>query len=127
MNRWDKTNVVVAVVLVLFAVVSVSEVFRAHAADSVKIPVEMQNRILKVENDQLQQKDMLNHLVQRCTQEYPIAQTQQTIAHDDGELQKLRSEALATAKLDPAKWDMNIQSMEFVEKPKAAEPGKDAK
>lgn len=41
----------------------------------------------------------------------------ETIKHDASELESIKKEALATAKLDPAGWDVDFEKLEFVGKP----------
>jgi hypothetical protein len=88
------------------------------AENSNKVPAEIGVRIRNVQLDisrvqtqnlQLQQQYLTNN---------------NTLQHDQGELDDLKKEALTAAHQDPATTDVDVEKLEFVAKPKAPEAKK---
>jgi hypothetical protein len=87
-------------------------------ADNQKVPSDIGVRIRNVQLDQSRIQSQILQLQQQYTTD------QATLQHDQGELDSLKKEALASAKLDPAGWDVDLEKLEFVGKPKAPEAKK---
>lgn len=88
------------------------------AIENNKVPAEIAVRIRNVQLDQSRiQAQVLQLQAQYATD-------QQTLAHDQGELDSLKKEALAAAKLDPATNDVDLEKLEFITKAKAPEAKK---
>jgi hypothetical protein len=84
------------------------------AANDNKVPAEIGVRITKNLLDQSRIQNQMYQLQNQYTAD------QQTIQHDQAELDNLKKEALTAAQKDPAGWDVNVETLEFVAKPKAA-------
>lgn len=84
-------------------------------ADSPKLPPEIGVRIRNVQLDQ----SRLQNEILRLTSQYQG--DQQALQHDQTELDSIKKEALTGAKLDGT-WDVDLEKLEFVGKPKAAQP-----
>lgn len=87
-------------------------------ADNQKVPDNIGVRIRNIQLDQTRTQAQNLQLQQQ------YSTNQQTLQHDQGELDSLKKEALAGAKLDPVGWDVDLESLEFVAKPKAPEAKK---
>jgi hypothetical protein len=85
-----------------------------------KVPDAMALRLRNVQVDLLQTNGSLIQLQAQYNQ--LAGPLQSTIQHDNHELDLLKAEALATAQLDPDKFDVNLEKMEFVAKPPAPAP-----
>jgi hypothetical protein len=103
------------------------DLYVLRAAEGNKVPDDIALRIRTVQYDQAQKQN-------EATQMYiawltsPQGKTydadQQTIQHDQQELDSLKKEALTTAKLDAATNDVDMQKLEFITKPKPPEAKK---
>lgn len=111
MNKiFTKQNVLVWIAFFALAAIGVW-------ADAPKVPAEIGVRIRNV---QLDQARIQSQILQLQNQYQAM---QQTLQHDAGELDSLKKEALASAKLDST-WDVDLDKLEFVAKPKAPEAKK---
>jgi hypothetical protein len=95
---------------VLIALLALAGTLSAIPVDE-KVPPEIQVRMRNVQLDQERVKNNLLQL-QRAADGM-----QQQLKHDDDELKSLASEAVAAAKLDPAKWTVDFDKLQFTAKP----------
>lgn len=84
------------------------------------IPMETQNRLYKA---QLEQAKMVIDLKNTIEQ---YNRLQAALAAQAKEVDKLKSDALAAAKLDPAQYDVDLERMAFVPKPQPSKPSEPA-
>lgn len=92
-----------------------------------KVPSDIGVRIRNIQLDvSRKQADATNQYIAWLTspQGKQYDADQQTIQHDQGELNSLKTEALTTAKLDAKDYDVDVEKLEFVAKPKAPEAKK---
>jgi hypothetical protein len=100
------------VTLAIFAALVVVDIWAVEG--NPKVPAEIGVRIRNV---QLDISRIQNQVLQLQTQ---YNADQATLTHDQGEMDSLKKEALAAAKLDPAGWNVDEEKLEFVAKPKPA-------
>jgi uncharacterized protein HemX len=86
------------------------------------VPDAMQVRMLKLQRDMQGQQSTKQGVAQQANG--IIANADKAIEHDQHELDQLKAEALAAAKLDPKEWDVDFDKLVFVKK--AAPAGKPA-
>lgn len=82
------------------------------AADTPKVSPEISVRIRNIQHDQ----DKISS--QMLTMQIQYQQMQASFTHDAGELDTIKKEALSDAKLDPEKFDLDLEKLQFVAKPK---------
>lgn len=105
---------VLAVLLVLTSV----GLFAAEEAKDMKVPSDIGVRIRNVQLDQTRLQAQIVQLQAQYNAD------QQAIQHDEQELGMLKTEALATAKLDAAKYDVDTEKLIFITKPAKPEAKK---
>ena len=124
MTRTDVKNLSLAVVGTLVMWGIFLGALGLAANEPPKVPDETQIRILKIRNDQIQQEFQRAAIQAQYEQAYQKAVASQltAIANDDKELRDIREQALKAASLDPAKFDLDVAKLEFVQKPTTAPP-----
>lgn len=97
----------------------------AETDNTIKLSDSFHSRIRDVQYDQQKlQNEMTQIYLQwaQSPQGKRYAADQETIQHDQGEIDSIKKEALAAAKLDPQQWDVDVEKAEFVTKPKPTAP-----
>src|SRR6267142_4209599 len=96
--------------MLLFFVLAATTLIAAEG--NPKVPADIGVRIRNVQLDQARiQTQML-----QLQQQYQSGQ--ERLQHDQGELDQLKKEAFTADKKDPAGWDIDLDKLEFVGKPK---------
>lgn len=106
-----KKHLAVVALVVCFAGLAVAQ---NAPDDSNKVSSDYALRISRLQLDQANQR---NILLQVQTQ---YQASSQAITHDDQEINQIKAEALGAAKKDPKEWDIDLNAMKFIPKPKAA-------
>jgi hypothetical protein len=111
-------------VLAVILMAGIFTIAKRSKSDTPKVPDEIQIRILKIRNDQIQMESQRAAIQAQYEQAYQKAVASQlaAISHDDLELRDIRTEALKAANLDAAKYDLDVAKLEFVAKPAVQTP-----
>lgn len=72
------------------------------------IPVEIQNRVLRAQKDQVMQQARIEQL-QRAYQD-----AEKSLEKDRTAIESAQKDALAAEKLDPAEWTVDVENLVFV-------------
>lgn len=89
-------------------------------ADSIKVPAEIGVRIKSVLLDQARTQNRMSQTQLQWLQSpqgLQFVQDQKTVQSDQDELEKLKKEAMQTAKVDALTHDVDVEKLEFIDKP----------
>lgn len=89
------------------------------ADDPNKVPDQYAVRILKIQRDEATLQNQMLQLQQQFTAD------QTALTHDEAEITDVKQEALKAAKKDDT-WDVDVNALTFIPRPKPAELKKDA-